>query len=883
MLGYTTLTIGIALILRPAPRDVAAAAALGTVVGVLRLLARGRRSLEVLMPFLAAFAVALLTALAVKYEITDPGLRAMIASLVVFIPGVALTTAVLELTEGQMISGSSRLVWATMQLGLIAFGIVAGVSAAGVPPERAFSSSDALLGDWAPWLGVLVFGVGVMVAHSTPPGALLSLLVVLYAAWTGQVLGDALFGAYSSGFVGAVVMTFVAYQLARLQSTMPVYAMFLPGFWLLVPGSLGLIGLTTFLAFPDTATGADVFAVIGAIAAVALGVLCGVELQPLGVGAERRAKAVTRRVRSPRCLSASRPSSTPWTTATRSARRSPRARRPSPSRGDAPSTARASSQFSSAVQPITSPLPSTPITPGHDPSIRIHTSASPATIAASQPSFGPCVPSSRTGPSATHVTKTPTRTAATATRHTSRRRAPPSPRGLGSLMADDATTPARRGRGRRSAAIAGLTLAALFVVVYRQVLGITQRPSWPPPADAVTSAGAQAATEAFVARDGARPHDAALPFAWSTAATIEPLVEGESFFPRIFADVEAAQSSVHILMFGWREGTVGMEMAALLRRKLEEGVEVRVIVDSFGSRPYEEAREMFTPLAEAGAQIVVNDVFPLDRDGLFPDGQHVDWRQDEVGRADHRKLYVIDGAVAWTGGAGIEDHFRDGRFHDMMVRVTGAVVRQAQAAFLTSFRGHGGPLGAELSAYFPEPEEEGSTPIALAQVIPGGHVAASQAVREQIDGAQRRLDLMNPYVTDADMIGRIRKAAERGVAVRLVVSQTSNNAQATAALKHYYRDLAEAGVEIWELPDTVVHAKVVVADDTVSFGTVNLDAWALYRNNEIMMLAQSAETAELVEERLFEPDIARSQRGVPPESARERFESRLWSTLGSFL
>jgi cardiolipin synthase len=450
-------------------------------------------------------------------------------------------------------------------------------------------------------------------------------------------------------------------------------------------------------------------------------------------------------------------------------------------------------------------------------------------------------------------------------------------------MADDATTTARRSRRRRVPAIAGLASAALFVVVYRQVLGITQRLSWPPPADAITSAGAQAATEAFVARGGTRPHDAALPFAWSTAATIDPLVEGANFFPRIFADVEAAQSSVHILMFGWREGEVGMEMAALLRRKLAEGVEVRVIVDSFGSRPYKEANEMFTGLADAGAQIVVNDVFPLDRDGLFPDGQSVDWRQDEVGRADHRKLYVIDGAVAWTGGAGIEDHFQNGGFHDVMVRVTGAVVRQAQAAFLTSFCGHGGPLGADLSGYFPEPADKGSTPIALAQVIPGGHVAASQAIREQIDGAQRRLDVMNPYVTDADMIGRILAAAQRGVAVRLVVSQTSNNAQATAALKHYYGELADAGVELWELPGTVVHAKVVVADDVVSFGTVNLDAWALYRNNEIMMLARSAETAELVEERLFEPDIARSQRGVPPEGARERFESKLWSTLGSFL
>jgi cardiolipin synthase len=450
-------------------------------------------------------------------------------------------------------------------------------------------------------------------------------------------------------------------------------------------------------------------------------------------------------------------------------------------------------------------------------------------------------------------------------------------------MSRDANTVPGRRRGRRALSIAALAVAAIFVVVYRQVLGVTQRPSWPPPPDAVTSAGAQAATESFAARDGTRPHDAALRFAWSNAATIEPLVEGVSFFPRIFADVEDARSSVHILMFGWREGEVGMEMAALLERKLAEGVEVRVIVDGFGSRPYKEAREMFTGLAAAGAQIVVNDVFPLDRDGLYPDDQHVDWRQDEVGRADHRKLYVIDGAVAWTGGAGIEDHFENGGFHDVMVRVTGDVVRQAQAAFLTSFRGHGAPLPADLGPYFPEPAEPGSTPIALAQVIPGGHVAASQALREQIEGARERLDLMNPYLTDRDMIERILAAARRGVKVRVVVSEESNNAQATAALKHRYADMVDAGIEIWEVPGTVVHAKVVVADDVVSFGTVNLDAWALYRNSEIMMIARSPEAAALFEERLFEPDIARSSPGRPPSETRERLESWLWDKLSSFL
>jgi cardiolipin synthase A/B len=276
-------------------------------------------------------------------------------------------------------------------------------------------------------------------------------------------------------------------------------------------------------------------------------------------------------------------------------------------------------------------------------------------------------------------------------------------------------------------------------------------------------------------------------------------------------------------------------------------------------------------------------VFPLDRDGLFPDDQHVDWRQDEVGRADHRKLYVLDGAVAWTGGAGIEDHFENGGFHDVMVRVTGDVVRQAQAAFLTSFRGHGGPLPADLSRYFPEQAEAGSTPIALAQVIPGGFVAASQAIREQIDGARERLDVMNPYLTDRDMIERIIAAARRGVNVRIVVSEQSNNDQASAALRHRYGDLIAAGAEVWELPGTVVHAKVVVADDVVSFGTVNLDSWALYRNSEIMMIARSPEAADLFEQRLFEPDIARSQRGEPLSETRDRLEGWLWDKLTFFL
>ena len=282
------------------------------------------------------------------------------------------------------------------------------------------------------------------------------------------------------------------------------------------------------------------------------------------------------------------------------------------------------------------------------------------------------------------------------------------------------------------------------------------------------------------------------------------------------------------------------------------------------------------------ALLVANDTIQLDFDGLFVD-RRFDWRQDEVGRAEHRKLYVIDGVVAWTGGAGVQDHFEDGRFHDVMVRVTGDVVRQAQALFFTSFRAHGAPTPADLGEYFPVQPNRGTLPTALVQVIPGGYVSATQAMREMIDTAERRLDVMNPYLTDADIIQRLVAAAERGVEVRVVVAETSNNKYAEAGLSHHYQDLIDAGVEVWEFPGAVVHAKVVVADDQVSFGTVNLDAWALYRDFELAMIVEDPATVELFEARLFEPDIARSELARPPTGVLDRASAWVWDELAYFL
>jgi len=273
--GYAVLAAGLCLILRPAPLDIAAAAVLGAIVGALRLAVAGQPTLQVLMPVIAAFSVAALSALWVEHDLIDPGMRAMVASLVVFLPGSTLTTAVLELAAGQMVSGSSRLVSGGVQLALLAFGILAGIEAVGVSSSRVLFGQHELLGAWSPWLGVFVFAVGVTVANSAPPGSFLGLLAVLYAAWSAQVLANAILGGYVSALVGATVMTLVASLISRFRSAMPPHASFLPGFWLLVPGALGLIGLTELAGGGG---GNDLVATVGSIFAVALGVLCGTQL-----------------------------------------------------------------------------------------------------------------------------------------------------------------------------------------------------------------------------------------------------------------------------------------------------------------------------------------------------------------------------------------------------------------------------------------------------------------------------------------------------------------------------------------------------------------------------------------------------------------------------
>ena len=205
---------------------------LGLVVGSPAIV-RSRRPLHVLLPVLAAFVVPA-ERIATRTGLVDTGIRPIVASLIVFLPGATLTAAVLELGSGQVVSGASRLVSGILSLALLAFGILPGLGVAGVSMGQALAGATPLLGAWAPWLGVATFAIGVASTSSAPRGSMVGLLIVLYAAWAAQLGGNALWGIYlGTLFIGAVILVLGASLLARLPGMVPRQASFLPGFWLL--------------------------------------------------------------------------------------------------------------------------------------------------------------------------------------------------------------------------------------------------------------------------------------------------------------------------------------------------------------------------------------------------------------------------------------------------------------------------------------------------------------------------------------------------------------------------------------------------------------------------------------------------------------------------
>ena len=268
--------------------------------------------------------------------------------------------------------------------------------------------------------------------------------------------------------------------------------------------------------------------------------------------------------------------------------------------------------------------------------------------------------------------------------------------------------------------------------------------------------------------------DEAITFAPTHVTSVELLLKGERYFPRILEDIAAARDHIHMLFYAIRPGTIADAVVDALDERARAGLEVKVAVDAIGSGVDSTSRGLYKRMRASGVEVVANDGIAIVRGGRIGN-RSIRFHAEDALHFDHRKMMVIDGRVAYVGGTGIEDHFADGRFTDVMCRVTGPIVSQVQLAFLTSWAKDGGPKPPDLVGLFLDDVVTAGPPVAdlgvtLLMNVPGtGHHPIREAILESLAAARERIDIVNPYIATPAVIRGFVEAARRGAAVRIVV------------------------------------------------------------------------------------------------------------------
>ena len=286
-LGWVGASVGIALILQPGWPNLAFTVLGAAVVVALFRIGQRVSLIATLLPVLAAFLLACAAFAATNAGLLEGPLRTLLAPLAVLLPGALIVTAMSELAAGAMVAGSSRLIFGGVQLLLFTLGIVAASRLVPVSVDALSNIRVDHLGWWASPLGLLLITLGIAVLEGPPLRLLPWIALVLMCAFFAQSAGQQLSGAALGSFLGAVAASLGAYLVEAINPRLPRLVVFLPAFWLLVPGSLGLV-TSTQLAVDPTSGPATVVGVLTVMFAIATGLLVGTAIAQSVRGALRR-------------------------------------------------------------------------------------------------------------------------------------------------------------------------------------------------------------------------------------------------------------------------------------------------------------------------------------------------------------------------------------------------------------------------------------------------------------------------------------------------------------------------------------------------------------------------------------------------------------------
>ena len=339
------------------------------------------------------------------------------------------------------------------------------------------------------------------------------------------------------------------------------------------------------------------------------------------------------------------------------------------------------------------------------------------------------------------------------------------------------------------------------------------------------------------------------------------LVDGAATYAAMFKAVENARDHINIETYTIEdiEDETGRKFADLLLQKQAEGLQVNLIYDSLGS--FTTPAAFFQRLRDGGIQVVeFNPKNPLKTHGK--------WR---LTKSDHRKILIVDGKVAITGGINISQVYSSGPsgagaekgaqmpWRDTDVQIEGPAVAEFQKLFLDTWQRQ---KGATLSGrnYFPDMKEQGNTLVGVLGSTPGEanrltfimYVAA-------ITFAENSLHMTNAYFApDPQTIEALTDAAKRGVDVKIILPGTTDRSLALYAGQYYFSDLLKSGVKLYKRRNVLLHAKTLVIDGVWStVGSTNMEWWSFSSNDEVNAVILSREFATEME-KMFAGDLAES-------------------------
>ncbi|WP_240359256.1 phospholipase D-like domain-containing protein [Pyxidicoccus trucidator] len=314
-------------------------------------------------------------------------------------------------------------------------------------------------------------------------------------------------------------------------------------------------------------------------------------------------------------------------------------------------------------------------------------------------------------------------------------------------------------------------------------------------------------------------------------------------FEAITDELKQAKTSINIVMFIWRPGRASDQVLKVLTERARDGVACRVLVDPLGSPTFE--AQLKPRLEAAGCRAHLFRPLPAD---------------ENLAR-NHRKLVIVDGRVAITGGLAIQDEWlgeglKEKEWRDTNAWVRGPVVAQMQQAFAENWQETNGELlpasdFPTLSEPAPGLDGAGEGWAAFVGSTANPEVTRAERLTQlMVRAAQKRLWIAQSYFTPNDaLLKQLVERARAGVDVRVLAPGDLNDQRViTVAQRAAYDELLEAGVRIWEYQPTMMHAKTMLVDDRlVLVGSINYDPLSFNVLEEGSLVLEDDEAARSME------------------------------------